>query len=75
MAFLFPKACESSSFHIASANTGQVHNLVGSCTYANEFFFFLHVLDTGFSGLTDVLIYGFNDIMSSLLQIKPLIIK
>ena len=49
MAFLFPKACESTSLHIASANAGLVHNLVESCTYAQEFFFFLHVLDTVFS--------------------------
>lgn len=49
MAFLFPKACESTSLHIASANAELAHNLAESCTYANEFFFFLHVLDTGFS--------------------------
>lgn len=49
MAFLFPKACESTSLHITSANVGLVHSLVESCIYANEFFFFLHVLDTGFS--------------------------
>lgn len=47
MAFLFPKACESTSLHIASVNVGLVHNLVESCSYANDFF--LHVLDTGFS--------------------------
>ena len=48
MAFLFPKACESTSHHIASANVGLVHNLVESCTYANEFFFYFYFLDTGF---------------------------
>lgn len=31
MAFLFPKACERTSLHIASANAGPVHNLVESC--------------------------------------------
>ena len=40
MAFLFPKACESTSLHIASANAELAHNLAESCTYANEFFFF-----------------------------------
>lgn len=49
MAFLFPKACESTSLHIAPANAGLVHNLVESCTYANDFFFFLHILAIGFS--------------------------
>lgn len=39
MAFLFSKACESTSHHIASANAGLVHNLVESCTYTNDFFF------------------------------------
>lgn len=28
-----------------------IHNLVENCTYANEFFFFLYVLDTGFSAV------------------------
>lgn len=49
MAFLFPKAYESTSLHIASANAKLAHNLVESCTYANDFFFFLHIFDTGFS--------------------------
>ena len=43
-----------------------IYNPVESCTYANDFFFFLHVLDTGFSaayilsatGYTWLQIYG-----------------
>ena len=37
MAFLFPKACESTSLHIASANAGLVHNLVESVYIAFSF--------------------------------------
>ena len=51
MAFLLPKAYETTFLHIAAVNAGLVHNLVENCTYANEFFFFLHVLDTGFSAV------------------------
>ena len=47
MAFLLPKAYETTFLHIAAVNAGLVHNPVESCTYANDFF--LHVLDTGFS--------------------------
>ena len=43
-----------------------IYNLVESCTYANDFFFFLHIFDTGFSaayvlsatGLTCLQSYG-----------------
>ena len=49
MAPLFPKACESNSLYIASANAGLVQNIVESYTYANEFSFFLYVLNTGSS--------------------------
>ena len=46
--------------HVAAVNAGLVHNLVERCAYSNEFFFFLHISNTGFSAADTLSASGLN---------------
>ena len=46
--------------HIAAVNAGLVHNLVERCAYSNEFFFFFHISNIGFSAADTLSAGGLN---------------